>query len=96
MSMVMTILAAQVSGEKWPEMVSMYQEGGKHKPPQLVQGFLVQNSGDPTRWQTVCIWQSPEALDEYRASGMPGGVQMFRSVGAEATEEEFGVAHQMI
>ena len=95
MSMVMTILTAQVQAERWPEMVSMYQEGGKHKPPQLVQGFLVQSSEDPTRWQTVCIWQSPEALEEYRASGMPGGVQMFRSVGAEATEEEFDVAHQM-
>jgi hypothetical protein len=43
-----------------------------------------------------CIWQSPEALEEYRSSGMPGGVQMFRSVGAEATEEEFDVAHQML
>ena len=95
MGMVMTILTAQVPGEKWPEMVSMYQEGGKHKPPQLVQGFLVQNGEDPTRWQTVCIWQSPEALEEYRASGMPGGVQMFRSVGAEAIEEQFDVAHQM-
>ena len=95
MGMVMTILTAQVPAGKWPEMVSMYQEGGKHKPPQLVQGFLVQNSEDPTRWQTVCIWQSPEALAEYRASGMPGGVQMFRSVGAEATEEELEVAHQM-
>jgi hypothetical protein len=95
MGMVMTILGAQVPAEKWSEMVSMYQEGGRHKPPQLVQGFLVQDSADPTRWRTVCIWQSPEALEEYRASGMPGGVQMFRSVGAEATEEEFGVAHQM-
>ena len=55
----------------------------------------MQNGEDPTRWQTVCIWQSPEALEEYRASGMPGGVQMFRSVGAEAIEEQFDVAHQM-
>jgi hypothetical protein len=95
MSMVMTILTAQVPAERWPGMLSMYQEGGQHKPPQLVQGFLVQSSEDPTRWQTVCIWQSPEAMEEYRASGMPGGVQMFRSVGAEAVEEEFDVAHQM-
>lgn len=95
MPTVMTILTAQVPADKSSEMVSMYREGGKHKPPQLVQGFLVQNSEDPTRWQTVCVWQSPEALEEYRASGMPGGVQMFRSVGAEATEEEFDVAHQM-
>ena len=60
-----------------------------------MQGFLVQSSEDPTHWRTVCIWQGPEALEEYRASGMPGGVQMFRSVGAEATEEEFNVAHHM-
>jgi|WetSurMetagenome_2_1015567.scaffolds.fasta_scaffold645662_2 hypothetical protein len=96
MGMVTTILTAQVQAKRWPEMVSMYQEGGKHKPPQLVQGFLVQSTGDPTGWQTVCIWQSPEALEEYRSSGMPGGVQTFRSVGAEATEEEFDVAHQML
>jgi hypothetical protein len=95
MANVMTVLTAHVPAEKWSEMVSMYQEGSKHKPPQLVQGFLVQSNEDPTYWRTVCIWQSPEALQEYHASGMPGGVQMFRSVGAEATEEEFGVAHQM-
>ena len=93
--MVMTVLSAQVPAEKWSDMVSMYQEGGKHKPQQLVQGFLVKSSEDPTHWLTVCIWRSPEALEEYRASGMPGGVQMFRSVGAEATEEEFAVAHEM-
>jgi hypothetical protein len=95
MAMVMTVLSAQVSAEKWSDMVAMYQEGGAHKPQQLVQGFLVQSGEDPTQWRTVCIWRSPEALEEYRASGAPGGAQMFRVAGAEATEEEFTVAHEM-
>ena len=67
MTMVMTALSAEVPAEKWPDLVSTYQEGGKHKPSQLVQGFLVQSSEDPTHWRTVCIWQSPEALEEYRS-----------------------------
>ena len=56
MAMVMTVLSAQVPAEKWPDLVSTYQEGGKHKPSQLVQGFLVQSSENPTHWRTVCIW----------------------------------------
>ena len=95
MAMVMTVLSAQVPAQRWAEMVAMYQEGSAHKPQQLVQGFLVQSSEDPTQWRTVCVWRSREALDEYRASGMPGGVQMFRAMGAEPTEEEFTVAHEM-
>jgi hypothetical protein len=95
MAMVMTILSGHVAADKWSEMVGMYQEGGNHKPQQLVQGFLVQSSEDPSHWQTVCIWRSPEALEEYHASGQPGGAQMFRAMGAEASEEKFEVAHEM-
>lgn len=42
--------------------------GGKHKPPQLVQGFLVQGTENPTHWRTVCIWQSSEALEEFEVA----------------------------
>jgi hypothetical protein len=96
MALVVTILDGEVAAEKWAEMRAMYEMGGQHKPPQLAQGFLVQNSHSPTSWRTICVWHSPEALDEYRRSEeIPGGLRMFRSVGAEPTETVFEVAGEM-
>ena len=96
MALVITILDAEVAADKWREVKAMYEMGGQHKPPQLAQGFLVQNPDNPTHWRTICFWHSPEALEEYRRSeDIPGGLRMFRSVGAEPTETIFEVAGEM-
>ncbi len=50
----------------------------------MVQTFLVQQTKDPTKWQILSLWQSREALDEYRqATGTPEGILWFRAAGAE-------------
>jgi hypothetical protein len=84
--MVMTILEAHVAAEQWATLKQTFAEGSKRTPPQMVQMFLVQGTADPTLWQGISVWRSREALEEYRRSVQtPGGILMFRSVGAEPT-----------
>lgn len=45
---------------------------------------LAQDTTDRTLWRGISIWRSRAALEEYRRSvKTPGGVAMFRAVGAE-------------
>jgi hypothetical protein len=46
----------------------------------------LQSTSDTTLWRAVAIWKSREGLEEYRRSvKTPGGVLLFRGVGAEPT-----------
>ncbi len=81
---VMTVLEAHVQPERWAEFVQLYERGGTQLPPQMIRTFLAQDEADRTLWRGVSIWRSRAALDEYRRSvKTPGGVAMFRAVGAE-------------
>ena len=82
--MIMTVLEAHVPPENWSTLGTSYAKGLEHMPAQMVQTFLVHSTSDATLWQGISVWQSREALDEYRKSvETPGGVLMFRSAGAE-------------
>ncbi len=90
--MVITILEAHVTPEKWATLEQAYKAGTVSLPPVIVQTFLAQNSADPTAWRIITHWRSREALDEYRQSAKtPGGVLMFRAAGAEPTLSIFDV-----
>ncbi len=81
---VMTVLEAHVPAERWAELLETSRSHGGRLPPQLLRTFLVQGEDDPTLWRIIAIWRSRAALDEYRAAAAtPGGVAMFRAVGAE-------------
>ena len=91
--MVMTVLEAHVTDDQWSTLTQAYRQGKAHLPPQMVQTFLVQSTAEPTLWRGISVWQSREALDEYRHSvETPGGVLMFRAVGAEPTLSIFDVS----
>ncbi len=84
--MIMTILEGHVAPEQWDNLRQTFAENSSHIPPQMVQTLLVQSKANPTTWQIIGIWHSLAALEEYRRSAAtPGGVMMFRSVGAEPT-----------
>jgi hypothetical protein len=98
MAMVMTVLEAPVSRQQWSVLAQTFQEwlGPQYFPPQLVQSLLVQSASDPEVWQIVAIWQSRDALEEYRRSVvMPGGVLLFRSVGADPILTIYDVVHEV-
>lgn len=91
--MVMTVLEARVAPEKWGALTELYRQAGGRLPAQMVETFLVQSSADPEFWRGISIWKSREALEEYRRSvDTPGGILMFRAVGAEPTLSIFVVA----
>jgi len=91
--MIMTVLEAHVASEKWDALSRTFAEASKNLPSQMVQTFLVQSTDDPTLWRGISIWRSRQALSEYRRSvETPGGILMFRSVGAEPTLSMFDVA----
>lgn len=81
---VMTVLEARVPSERWPELVETYKNGAARLPPQMIETFLVQSAAEPSICRITSVWQSRSALEDYRRSvDTPGGVLMFRAVGAE-------------
>jgi quinol monooxygenase YgiN len=90
--MVMTVLEAHVAPEKSDALQAAFERGRNRLPSQMIETFLVRDRGDATLWRGISVWKSSAALDEYRASvETPGGVPMFRSVGAEPSLQIFDV-----
>ncbi len=90
--MVITILEAHVSAERWSDFQEDFRQRSTDLPPQMVRTYLLQDARDQTRWEIVSVWKSREALDEMRNSGeTPAGVLMFRRVGAEPQLSIFSV-----
>jgi hypothetical protein len=91
--MVMTILEAHVSEEMWEALREAYEAPAAQLPPQMAQTFLLQSTDEPALWRIASVWKSRAALQEYRSSvETPGGVLLFRSVGAEPALSIFDVA----
>ncbi len=83
-ALVMTVLEARVAPDRWAELVRLYQGGSIRLPAQMLQTMLVQAQSDPQVWRGISVWRSRAALEEYRRSVQtPGGIAMFRAVGAE-------------
>jgi hypothetical protein len=94
-ALVMTMVEADVPSDRWPELLAAWRALSGRKPSQLVQSFLVQGLDGRDTWCTVALWQSDEALEEYRASvDEPGAMKMFRAVGAEPVMARFEVVDQ--
>jgi hypothetical protein len=97
MRTVMTVLEARVPQERWAELEQTYKRRlVPNVPPEMVRSLLVQSADDPERWQGISFWRSREDLEEYRRSvDTPGGVLLFRSVGAEPSLTIYEVAHEV-
>ena len=90
---IMTVLEAHVPPERWAELVAAYDRGAGQLPPQMLRTLLVQGEADRTLWRGISIWRSRAALEEYRRSvTTPGGIAMFRAVGAEPVLSIWSVA----
>jgi quinol monooxygenase YgiN len=84
-SMVMTILEARVSPERWEALRASYAERARlSEEGPVVESFLVQADDDPETWRIVTVWRDRESLEAMRASGeTPTGVLIFRDADAE-------------
>jgi quinol monooxygenase YgiN len=80
----MVVLEAHVAPDQWAKLREAFQADVAHMPLQMMHAFLVQSATDPTLWRGVSIWDSSEALQEYRSSvQLPAGISLFRAVGVE-------------
>jgi quinol monooxygenase YgiN len=90
---IMTVLEAHVPQERWEELVQLYDRGAGQLPAQMLRTLLAQEATDRTLWRGISVWRSRAALEEYRRSvTTPGGVAMFRAVGAEPVLSIWSVA----
>ncbi len=80
MSMVITILEAEMPSDKVSKLETNYAEGIKEPEPGLVQSFLIKNGG---KCKIITLWESREALNAMKSRGTPKGVLMFRYAGVE-------------
>ena len=81
--MLITILEAQLAPDQIGALERGFQEGSEALPPEIVESFLVRDSGESTRYRVITVWQSRAALENYRASvEKPKGVEMFEAAGA--------------
>jgi hypothetical protein len=96
-SMVMTVLEANVAPEKAAILEEAYRQGIEKLDAGIAQTFLIRGSREPDLWRIVTVWQSRGALDEMRRSGeTPRGVIMFRAAGAEPALTVFEVIDQAV
>lgn len=83
---VMTVLEARVPEERWADLRRAFASLGDQRPAQLESSYLTQAVADPTIWRLIGIWRSRDEFEQYRQSvEAPGGVLLFRSLGAEPT-----------
>lgn len=92
--MVVTILKAQVAPDRAARLVDGLATATEKLPPMIVETFLLREVGSD-QWRIVTVWESQEALEEYRRSiDTPEGVTAFRSAGAEPALAIFEVIHR--
>lgn len=90
--MVLTQLEGKVASERWDALRQAFHQANQQLPSAIYKTYLIQDGTDRDTWRIVTIWHSRQALQEYRASvETPGGVLMFRAVGAEPTLSIFDV-----
>jgi hypothetical protein len=81
--MVMTVLEAEVAVDQVGTLEQAYRDGTVEVPPDIVETFLVRDTGQPSLFRIATVWRSREALDRMRASGVTRkGVQIFEAAGA--------------
>lgn len=95
--MIITILEANVTSERWEVIEQAFRTGIRHIPTQLLQTFLIQDTQRPNLWRIITVWQSKEAYEEVKGAAIISAcTEMFRSAGVEPTRRIFKIhAHHM-
>lgn len=93
MQQVMTTLEARVAADRVPDLLSAYEEVGRHLDTGVEHTYLAQSVDDPEVWRIVTLWSDPGALDSHRASlgGRARGELIFRAAEAEPRLSVFEV-----
>jgi len=80
MSMVMSVLEAEMPADKAAKLEANFAEWVKALEPGIVQTFFIKNGG---KCRVITLWESKEALSAMKSKGTPKAVLMFRYAGVE-------------
>lgn len=85
MEQIFTIIEAFVEEDKWNLLEESYEKVDKTTlPSSLLSSHLVQDNSNPNVWRIVIIWESLEAITEYRNSvETPAWILVFQVVNAD-------------
>lgn len=90
--MMITILRAEVAPDKVNALQTAYSAAIETLDAGMVRTFLLRDARAPSWWQIVTVWESAEALDAMRQSGVPPrGITIFRAANAEPALSLFEV-----
>lgn len=94
--MVITVLEAEVPPERQEELRRTFEQGDEEpRPDALHESYLVKLR-DTNTCQMITVWKSMQGLLDYRNSvETPGGILVFRSVGAEPKLSVSEVLHRL-
>lgn len=91
--MVMTVLEAKVDKDSWEMLKTTFQKLATNLPAEIVSTYLIQDTNAQDIWKIVTIWESEEALNKMRQSGVtPTGVLIFNEAGAEPQLSIFDIS----
>ncbi len=81
---ILSFVQARVETDKWADLVKEYDQVEKRSLPSAVlKTYLVQDKNEQAIWRIVTVWESLEAMTEYRSSvETPVWIQLFKNVGA--------------
>lgn len=82
---IFTIVEGEVASDKWEILKEKYENIKKDSLPSAVlSSFLVQDKNNPEIWRITTVWESLEAITEYRKSvETPAWLLIFQEVGAD-------------
>ena len=96
MSVVVTILEAQVAPERVHRLRAAYSEAAAGPfPPGLVSSSLQRSADDATVWRIQTHWASRDHLMRMRTAGKPRGVEMFEAADAVPSLSVFEVVDEL-
>jgi hypothetical protein len=94
--MVITILRADVDENKWANLRRSYSQKASKLPPEVIETFLIQDTGNLNVWEIVTLWRSMEDLESMRNSGQtPTGVIIFNEAGVSPELSIFNVSKRV-
>ena len=81
---VLSIVEATVNPDNWSSLVEEYEQVERSSLPQAVlNAYLSQDKTEPSLWRIVTVWESFDAMTEYRKSvAIPIWLQVFENAGA--------------
>lgn len=81
---ILSIVEGKVDEGSWSQFLKEYEQVEKSSLPSAVLStYLTQDKTEQTLWRIVTMWESVEAMAEYRKSvATPIWIQIFENAGA--------------